>query len=161
MDRSPSRPDWTYDEYVARAGPGPLRKLWRKSFNRLARLTVFPQIRRWAYRRSGVSVGPGVFIGADCYLDDTFPELVTVEDGATISFRVTIAVHGKTRASSRVSPVVIGRNAFVGTGAVILPGVRIGEGALVGAGAVVSSDVPDHACVVGVPARILGPVQSP
>jgi acetyltransferase-like isoleucine patch superfamily enzyme len=155
MDKHLSRREWTYEEYVARAGPGPLGKLWRKAFNRLARLTVLPQLRRWAFRRSGISVGRRVFIGPDCYFDDTFPELVTIDDNATISFRVTIAVHGKTRNSSRVAPVVIGKHAFVGTGAVVLPGVRVGEAAIVGAGAVVSKDVPDGVCVVGVPARPL------
>ena len=147
--------EWPYPEYVALTQPGPFLKLWRKWWNRLARTTVFPKIRLWAYRRTGISIGHGVFIGPDCYLDDTFPELLRIEDGAIISFRVTIAVHGQTRTSSRVAPVVVGKNAFVGTGAIILPGVRIGEGAIVGAGAVVTKDVPAGACVVGVPARVL------
>jgi UDP-2-acetamido-3-amino-2,3-dideoxy-glucuronate N-acetyltransferase len=43
--------------------------------------------------------------------------------------------------------------ASVGSGAVVLGGVRVGAGALVGAGAVVSKDVPAGATVIGVPAR--------
>jgi acetyltransferase-like isoleucine patch superfamily enzyme len=156
MARGANRPEWTYPEYVAKTSPSPLTKLWRKSLNRVARLTLIPQIRIWAYRMSGIEIGRGVFIGPDCYLDDTFPELISIGGGATISFRVTVAVHGQTRTSSRVAPVVVGKNAFVGTGAVILPGVTIGQGAIVGAGAVVTSDVPAGDCVVGIPARTLG-----
>lgn len=51
--------------------------------------------------------------------------------------------------------VHVGRYAFIGTGATILPRVRIGEGAVVGAGAVVVDDVPPGAIVVGCPAKPL------
>ena len=52
-------------------------------------------------------------------------------------------------------PTVVERGASIGSGAVILGGVRIGEGALVGAGAVVTRDVPAGATVAGSPAREL------
>jgi acetyltransferase-like isoleucine patch superfamily enzyme len=50
---------------------------------------------------------------------------------------------------------VVDRRASLGSGALVLGGVRIGEGALVGAGAVVTRDVPPGAVVAGVPARLL------
>ena len=53
-------------------------------------------------------------------------------------------------------PTVIERRASLGSGAVILGGVRIGAGALVGAGAVVTRDVAPGETVAGVPARVLG-----
>lgn len=148
--------EWTWEEYLAKTRPTPLTKVYRKYLSRLARLTLFPKVRYLAYRMMGMHIGRKVFIGPDCYLDDTFPELVYIEDGAIVSFRVTIAVHGETRTSSRVSPVVIGKKAFIGTGAIILPGVTVGEGAIVAAGAVVSKDVPRGAVVGGVPARVIG-----
>jgi UDP-2-acetamido-3-amino-2,3-dideoxy-glucuronate N-acetyltransferase len=52
-------------------------------------------------------------------------------------------------------PTVIERRASLGSGAVILGGVRIGEGALVGAGAVVTREVAPGETVAGVPARVL------
>lgn len=52
-------------------------------------------------------------------------------------------------------PVIIGDDVWIGANAVILPGVKIGCHAVVAAGAVVTSDVPDHVVVGGVPAKII------
>jgi len=51
--------------------------------------------------------------------------------------------------------VVIKRNAWLGAGVTVLPGVTIGENAVVGAGAVVTKNVPDNTVVAGVPAKII------
>lgn len=51
--------------------------------------------------------------------------------------------------------VVIGHDAWIGHGAIVLPGIRIGHGAVVAAGAVVTRDVEPYAIVAGVPARFL------
>lgn len=51
--------------------------------------------------------------------------------------------------------ITIGDEAWLGFGVIVLDGVRIGKGAVVGAGAVVTSDVPDGAIAVGVPARAI------
>ena len=53
------------------------------------------------------------------------------------------------------APVVIGDNAWVGTGAIILSGVNVGEGAVIGAGSVVTRDIPANAIAVGNPARVV------
>lgn len=157
MENKITKQEWTWEGYVEKTHPSIFRKFIRKSLNRIARLTIFPQIRLLAYRMMGMHIGRNVFIGPDCYLDDTFPELIYIEDEVTISFRVTIAVHGeaRTRGSTHVSPVFIRKNAFIGTGAIILPGVEIGERAVVGAGAVVTRNVPSGATVAGVPAKAL------
>ena len=54
---------------------------------------------------------------------------------------------------SRSLPVVIEDGVWIGSRAIVLPGVRIGAGAVVAAGAVVTRDVPAHTVVAGVPAR--------
>ncbi|MEZ0002710.1 acetyltransferase-like isoleucine patch superfamily enzyme [Sinorhizobium fredii] len=52
-------------------------------------------------------------------------------------------------------PVTIGKDVWIGGGAIILAGVTIGDGAIVGAGAVVAKGVAPGVTVVGNPARLL------
>lgn len=83
-----------------------------------------------------IIIGDDVFIG---------PCVVTMND----KYPVANNPHFK------LLPPVIERNASVGAGAVILPGVVLGEGCMVGAGAVVTRSVPPHSTVVGNPARLI------
>ena len=53
------------------------------------------------------------------------------------------------------APITIGSNVWVGSGAIILPGVTIGDDAVIGAGALVSRDVPARTVAVGNPARVI------
>ena len=55
-------------------------------------------------------------------------------------------------------PVYIGRNCWIGAGAVILPGVTIGDNTVVGAGSVVTKDLPSDVVAVGNPCRVLRPI---
>jgi acetyltransferase-like isoleucine patch superfamily enzyme len=57
--------------------------------------------------------------------------------------------------------IVVEDDAWIGAGAIITDGIRIGRGAVVAAGAVVTSDVPPHTVVGGVPARVLKQIESP
>jgi len=127
-----------------------------------ARRCIWPRLRLWLYRRMGVSIGNGVFVGLDCYLDCQFPELIEIADDVTISFRATIVVHDDARRLDRiepgandgtVAPVRLRRGCYLGAGCLVLPGVTVGERAVVAAGAVVTRDVEPETIVAGVPAR--------
>jgi len=52
-------------------------------------------------------------------------------------------------------PITIGHGAWLGSGAIVLPGVSVGEEAVVGAGAVVTRDVEPRTVVAGNPARVI------
>jgi maltose O-acetyltransferase len=112
----------------------------------------------------GLELGEGAFIARTAYVDPGFPWLITVGEEATLGPGVIILAHDASMQRhvrrTLIAPVLIGRRAFIGAGAIILPGSRIGDNSIVGAGAVVSGDVPPGSVVVGNPARIIGDVES-
>jgi|AGTN01.1.fsa_nt_gi Acetyltransferase (isoleucine patch superfamily) len=114
----------------------------------------FPnKLRPLLLRAAGARVGEKVYIGKLCVFDDNFPELLTIEDHAVISSGCMIFAHDVSTEEATVGEITIKRGAYIGMGAMILPGVTIGEKAIVGAGAVVTKDVAPGTVVVGVPAR--------
>jgi acetyltransferase-like isoleucine patch superfamily enzyme len=103
-----------------------------------------------------------VFIAGNVLIDSRFTELVENEDEAYITRNVVILTHfapspflEERVGGVHTARVVIRRGAYIGVGAIILPGVTGGEGAVVGAGSVVTKDVPDFTMVAGNPARII------
>jgi UDP-2-acetamido-3-amino-2,3-dideoxy-glucuronate N-acetyltransferase len=97
----------------------------------------------------GVTIEDGVFVGHGVmFINDLYPSAVT-EDGSL-----------QTAADWQVIRTRVKSRASIGSNATILPGLTVGEGALVGAGAVVTRDVPDHAVVAGVPARVVGDMRA-
>ena len=109
---------------------------------------------------ANLSIGSKAYIGKDCFFD--LSDRIVIDPGAVVAMRVTILTHfdaGASQLSERLprmtKPVHIHAGAYVGAGAVLLPGVNIGEGAVVGAGAVVTKDLPSGSYVVGVPAHAM------
>jgi len=145
------------DDYAAQNGNERFLVLFRrKVLGPLQRRAPVGAFRRFLAQRLGVKieVEPGekpVWIGPEVYLDDTFPELITLRPGAVLGVRCMILCHDD--AKRLVAPVVIGKRSFIGAGAIVLPGVEIGESAVVGAGAVVARSVPPRETWGGVPAR--------
>jgi acetyltransferase-like isoleucine patch superfamily enzyme len=105
-----------------------------------------------------ISIGKNVFINFDC----TFLALggITIEDDVLIGPKVSLITESHPlnpmqRKGLIGKSIVIKRNAWIGAGATILPGITIGENSVVAAGAVVSKDVPDNTIVGGIPAKII------
>ena len=108
-------------------------------------------------------VGKDVFINFGCtFLDQGG---ITIEDGVFIGPEAKILTEGhpeqpEIRHTLQTKPVIIRRKAWIGAGAMILPGVTVGENAIVAAGAVVTKNVPDNAIVAGVPAKVLRTIKT-
>jgi acetyltransferase-like isoleucine patch superfamily enzyme len=113
-----------------------------------------------------VEIQRGAVVGANCKIQSHafICDGVTIEDEVFIGHGVLFVNDKFPRATTSggrlqregdwtLLPTVVAHGATVGSGAVILGGVRIGPGALVGAGAVVTSDVPAGEIVRGIPAR--------
>jgi len=92
--------------------------------------------------------GPGIVIGNNVMMA---PDVVIV----TANHKhddITVPMQSQ---GIDTAPVIIEDDVWIGTRAMILPGVRIGRSSVIGAGAVVAKDVPPFSIVVGNPARVV------
>lgn len=105
-----------------------------------------------------IQIGKNVFINHACSFLDM--GAITIEDDVLIGPKVNLITENHPldptdRRALITKPVVVKRNAWIGAGATILPGVTVGRNSVVAAGAVVAADVPDNTVVGGVPAKII------
>lgn len=92
-------------------------------------------------------------------VDDTH---IYVGDRTMFGPNVTVATAGhpilpvlREKALQYNMPVHIGRNCWIGAGAIIVPGVTIGDNTVIGAGSVVTRDIPAGCVAMGVPCRVV------
>lgn len=92
-------------------------------------------------------------------VDDTH---IYIGSRTMIGPNVTVATAGhpilpelREQAYQYNAPVRIGRNCWIGAGAVILPGVTVGDNTVIGAGSIVTKDIPANVVAVGNPCRVL------
>ena len=105
-----------------------------------------------------IHIGARVFLNFNCVLLDVTP--IHIGDDTKIGPGVHIyaADHPRDPAIRRQHlecgrPITIGRNIWIGGGAILLPGITIGDDAIIGAGSVVTRDVVAGTTVVGNPAK--------
>ncbi|MGI9608705.1 MAG: acyltransferase [Acidimicrobiia bacterium] len=103
------------------------------------------KVQNYALVYAPAKLESGVFVGpAAVFTNDTFPRAIN-KDGSI-----------KGDSDWDMTGVVVREGASIGARAVVLGGVEIGKWAMIAAGAVVTSDVPAHALMLGVPARPVG-----
>ncbi len=116
----------------------------------------------WLHRLRGVKVDNiwKVYIAYHVLIDSIHPEQVEIGEDVWLTRDVKIIAHfnptpvlREILGGKKIEKVKIGRGAFIGASAIILPGVTIGEGCLVGPGSVVTHDAPAYTMVAGNPAR--------
>lgn len=97
-------------------------------------------LRPFLHRLRGVNVGQNVFIGDDVYLENEYPERVSIGDRTVLSIRSVIIAH-----TQGVGEITIGRNVWIGPGVMVIctqgRKLTIGEGAVISHGAVVGHNV--------------------
>lgn len=106
-----------------------------------------------------IRLGRGVFLNFNCVILDVCAVEIGDQTQIGPGVQILTADHPRDPAERAAGiefgrPIIIGRNVWIGGGALILPGVTIGDDAVIGAGAVVTRDVPVGATAVGNPARV-------
>lgn len=143
----------------------------KKVFKYIAKIFPGYGLRIWLLRKCNYHIGKQVYIGEDLIIIDDLKDSSTnliIGDCASIAPRVTLVLHTKPNWSkiadyvnSKKGKIIIEKDAWIGTGAVILPDITIGEAAVVGANSVVTKDVPAYTIVGGVPAKKIKTVNVP
>ena len=109
-----------------------------------------------------VVIGPDVSIGKGCKIQNNVSVYkgVTLEDdvfcGPSIVFTNIYNPRAAIRKMDQVRPTLVKKGATVGANATVVCGTTLGRYCFIGAGAVVNKNVPDHALVVGNPAKQIG-----
>ena len=94
---------------------------------------------------TGVTIEDGVFVGPHvCFTNDKVPRAVNPDMSL------------KSLEDWHITPTLVKAGAALGANSTIVCGVTIGKWSMVASGAVVTKDVPDHALVMGNPARLVG-----
>lgn len=114
------------------------------------------------YYRNRMVIGDGTWIGQQCFFHSAGGLIIGKNVGIGPGVKIITSSHRLDELDRPIlhstiefAPVILEDGCDIGTGAIILPGVRVGKGAQVGAGAVVTEDVKDYSVVAGVPARLI------
>lgn len=109
-----------------------------------------------------VMIGPDVMIGNNCKIQNNVSVFkgVTLEDGVfcgpSMVFTNIVNPRAEIPKMDQLRPTLVKKGASIGANATVICGHTIGRYAFIGAGAVVTKDVPDHALMLGNPARQVG-----
>jgi maltose O-acetyltransferase len=146
----------------------------------LASVLVPVELRVWALRRCGMTLGVHAQVRAQCYV--MTPSNVTLGDGAFVNNRCFLESHAPIVIGARTSlamevllctsshhigdaqarggpsfiaPIEIGEGCWLGARCTVLPGVTIGDSCVIASGALVTSDCEPNGVYAGVPAKRL------
>lgn len=109
--------------------------------------------------RNGLTLGAGVYLNDGFFLDPAHCFLITIEDGVTFGPGVKVFAHDasslKPIGKTKIGLVRLGKNCFVGAGAIILPSSSIGAESILGAQSLLSGHIPEGQVWGGNPARFI------
>ncbi len=88
-----------------------------------------------------ISIDRNCLIGANCSINSSDHKIICNQDFSQSGY-----FH---------KPILIGKNSWIGTNVVVLPGVNIGEGVVVGASSIVTKDIPPNTVSAGIPSKVI------
>lgn len=138
-----------------------IRRLACKNIFRMSGKNI--NVERGAHFGSGsqIEIGDNSGIGENCQVPDNIkigndvmmgPDVIIIKNNHNFE---DLSTPMRLQGAKDSAPVIIGNDAWIGTRAIILPGVKIGDGAIIGAGAVVTKDIPPYAISAGNPSRVI------
>lgn len=130
----------------------------RKVIKKMAKEFIGARLRVSLFRMIGISIGEQTYIAEGLTIAESLesPQQITIGNRVAIGPQVILVTSSHPNYSTlkedfgiKRGEIVIQDDAWIGAGAIILPGVKIGKRAVVGAGAVVTKDVPDGFIFIG------------
>lgn len=133
-----------------------LRIWYYKKIFQVQTVNIYSPVHIYEYKNivlhENVTINSFVHIWANCKLEIGKDTMIASH------VQITTSTHDynqhpmfKTRIDR---PISIGSNVWIGTGAIILPGVTIGDNVVIGAGSLVNRDIPENSIAYGVPAKV-------
>jgi maltose O-acetyltransferase len=161
---------------------GTKKPMFNKKNRALLKLNKLPIIRNFSFVRKLVSSiynlpfdakinkdfycsSPNLKVGKNVGLADTFILAyapVSIGDNCSFSYRnmIITSTHDLNDFSTVVAkPITIGKNVWITTNVIILPGVTIGDNTVIGAGSVVSKDIPSGVFAAGNPCNVIREIE--
>ena len=127
----------------------------------LKSLLILPNVTFSYFNNKDIEIGNYIFINRMTHICATVNSKIVIKDNCLIGPNVTIiaATHDTTsdfKKRCHVIPnnIIIEKNVWIGTGAIIIGDITIGENSIIGAGSVVTKSIPKNCIAVGVPAKV-------
>ena len=133
--------------------------------------------RTWVEAPFYCDYGENIRIGSDCFINANcvFLDCNTITIGSNVLFGPAVQLYtvthpltaserlqfddpedpARSRYVTQAMPITIGNDAWIGGGAIVMPGVSIGARTTIGAGSVVTELIPDDSLAAGNPCRVL------